>query len=138
MADLEALGERSLLVDCDVVQADGGTRTASITGGFMALALAVRQMLDYQVIKKSPLKEYLAAISVGIVGGEAMLDLCYEEDSRADVDMNVVMTSAGENVEVQATAERGTFSRAQLDALMDLAAKGTSELIEAQRGIVAL
>ncbi len=138
VADLEALGERSLLVDCDVVQADGGTRTASITGGFMALALAVRQMLDYQVIKKSPLKEYLAAISVGIVGGEAMLDLCYEEDSRADVDMNVVMTSAGENVEVQATAERGTFSRAQLDALMDLAAKGTSELIEAQRGIVAL
>jgi ribonuclease PH len=104
----------------------------------MALALALRQMIEYKVIKKSPLTAYLAAISVGIVDGEAMLDLCYEEDSRADVDMNVVMTSAGENVEVQATAERGTFSRAQLDALMDLAAKGTSELVEIQRSIVTL
>jgi ribonuclease PH len=138
VTDLAALGERTVLVDCDVIQADGGTRTASITGGFAALALAIRQMLDYNVIRKNPLREYLAATSVGIVDGEPMLDLCYEEDSRADVDMNIVMTSAGEHVEVQATAERGTFSRAQLDALLDLAAKGTQELIEVQRSIVTL
>jgi ribonuclease PH len=138
VVDLPALGERQITVDCDVIQADGGTRTASITGGFTALALAIRQMLDYNVIRKSPLRVYLAATSVGIVDGEPMLDLCYEEDSRADVDMNVVVTSAGEHVEVQATAERGTFSRAQLDALLDLAAKGTQELIEVQRSIVTL
>ena len=138
VTDFAALGERTLLVDCDVIQADGGTRTASITGGFTALALAFRQMVDYEVIRKNPLSEYLAAISVGIVDGEPMLDLCYEEDARADVDMNVVMTSAGEHVEVQATAEHATFSRSQLDALLDLAAKGSAELIAAQKAIVTL
>lgn len=136
--DLDALGERTVLIDCDVIQADGGTRTASITGGWLALALAFRQMLDYNVIKKNPLNEYLAAISVGIVDGVPLLDLCYEEDSRADVDMNVVMTSAGEHVEVQATAEKGSFSRVQLDELLDLAGKGVAELVEAQRGIVTI
>ena len=136
--DLDALGERTVLIDCDVIQADGGTRTASITGGWLALALAFRQMLDYNVIKKNPLNEYLAAISVGIVDGVPLLDLCYEEDSRADVDMNVVMTSAGEHVEVQATAEKGSFSRDRLDELLDLAGKGVAELVEAQRGIVTL
>lgn len=136
--DLKKLGERTVWLDCDVIQADGGTRTASITGGWLALALAFRQMLDYKLIKKNPLNEYLAAISVGIVDGVPMLDLCYEEDSRADVDMNVVMTSGGEHVEVQATAEKGSFSRSQLDALLDLAAKGVGELVEAQRAIVTL
>ena len=136
--DLDALGERTVLIDCDVIQADGGTRTASITGGWLALALAFRQMLDYNVIKKNPLNEYLAAISVGIVDGVPLLDLCYEEDSRADVDMNVVMTSVGEHVEVQATAEKGSFSRVQLDELLDLAGKGVAELVEAQRGIVTI
>lgn len=136
--NFDALGERTVLIDCDVIQADGGTRTASITGGWLALALAFRQMLDYNVIKKNPLNEYLAAISVGIVDGVPLLDLCYEEDSRADVDMNVVMTSAGEHVEVQATAEKGSFSRDRLDELLDLAGKGVSELVEAQRGIVTL
>ena len=136
--DLADLGERTVMVDCDVIQADGGTRTASITGGWLALALAFRQMLDYKLIKKNPLNEYLAATSVGIVDGIAMLDLCYEEDSRADVDMNVVMTSAGEHVEVQATAEKGSFARAQLDDLLELAAKGVGELVEAQRAIVTL
>ena len=136
--DFDALGERTVLIDCDVIQADGGTRTASITGGWLALALAFRQMLDYNVIQKNPLNEYLAAISVGIVDGVPLLDLCYEEDSRADVDMNVVMTSAGEHVEVQATAEKGSFSRDRLDELLDLAGKGVAELVEAQRGIVTL
>ena len=136
--DFKALGERTVLIDCDVIQADGGTRTASITGGWLALALAFRQMLDYNVIRKNPLNEYLAAISVGIVDGVPLLDLCYEEDSRADVDMNVVMTSAGEHVEVQATAEKGSFSRDRLDELLDLAGKGVAELVEAQRGIVTL
>ena len=136
--DFDALGERTVLIDCDVIQADGGTRTASITGGWLALALAFRQMLDYNVIKKNPLNEYLAAISVGIVDGVPLLDLCYEEDSRADVDMNVVMTSAGEHVEVQATAEKGSFSRDRLVELLDLAGKGVAELVEAQRGIVTL
>ncbi len=136
--DLDTLGERTVLIDCDVIQADGGTRTASITGGWLALAMAFRQMLDYNVIKKNPLNEYLAAISVGIVAGVPLLDLCYEEDSRADVDMNVVMTSAGEHVEVQATAEKGSFSRVRLDELLDLAGKGVAELVEAQRGIVTI
>lgn len=136
--DLDALGERTVLIDCDVIQADGGTRTASITGGWLSLALAFRQMLDYNVIKKNPLNEYLAAISVGIVDGVPLLDLCYEEDSRAAVDMNVVMTSAGEYVEVQATAEKGSFSRDRSDELLDLAGKGVAELVAAQRGIVAL
>src|SRR5664279_4073236 len=105
VVDLSALGERTVLIDCDVLQADGGTRTASVTGAFVAMAMALRQLREYGVLKHNPLREYIAATSVGMVGGQPMLDLCYEEDSQADVDMNVVMTGGGQFVEVQATAE---------------------------------
>ncbi len=136
--DMEKLGERTITVDCDVMQADGGTRTASITGGWVAMACAVKQLLKFNVISASPLRHYVAAISVGIVDGVPMLDLCYEEDSRADVDMNVVMTSAGEFVELQASAEGDTFDRAQFDAQLRLAEQGIEGLIAAQRDLVAL
>ena len=138
VTDLAKLGERSIFVDCDVIQADGGTRTASITGGWLALALALKQMMDYGTLKKMPLTDYVAATSVGIIGGELMLDLCYEEDSRAEVDMNVVMTAAGEFVELQATAEGKTFSGNNLNELLDLARQGVAELVNLQKGIIAL
>ena len=138
VTNLDKLGERTLLVDCDVIQADGGTRTASITGGWVALALALRQMVEFNVIPELPLWHYLAATSVGIVDGEPMLDLCYEEDSQAAVDMNVVMTSAGEYVEVQATAERESFSRDELDQLLALADRGIQSLIETQQQVIRL
>ncbi|MCY4189529.1 MAG: ribonuclease PH [Bryobacterales bacterium] len=136
--DLEKLGERTVIVDCDVMQADGGTRTASITGGWVAMACAIRHLRKFGVIDASPLRHYVAAISVGIVDGVAMLDLCYQEDSRADVDMNVVMTSAGDFVEVQASAEGSTFDRAELDAQLGMAARGIEDLIAAQRELVGL
>lgn len=136
--DMEKLGERTITVDCDVMQADGGTRTAAITGGWVAMALAVRELLKFNAIPASPLRHYVAAISVGLVDGVAMLDLCYEEDSRADVDMNVVMTSAGDFVELQASAEGRTFNRAEFDAQMDLAQSGIADLIAAQRKLVSL
>jgi len=135
---MEKLGERTITVDCDVMQADGGTRTAAITGGWVAMALAVRELLKFNAIPASPLRHYVAAISVGLVDGVAMLDLCYEEDSRADVDMNVVMTSAGDFVELQASAEGRTFNRAEFDAQMDLAQSGIADLIAAQRKLVSL
>jgi ribonuclease PH len=138
VTDLTKLGERSIFVDCDVIQADGGTRTASITGGWLALALALKQMMDYGTLKKMPLTDYVAATSVGIVDGEPMLDLCYEEDSRAEVDMNVVMTAAGEFVELQATAEGKTFSGNKLNDLLSLAQKGIAELVDLQKGVIAL
>ena len=138
VVQLAQLGERTITVDCDVIQADGGTRTASITGGWLALALALKQMMDYGTLKKMPLTDYVAATSVGIIGGELMLDLCYEEDSRAEVDMNVVMTAAGEFVELQATAEGKTFSGANLNELLDLARQGIAELVNLQKGIIAL
>ncbi|MCU1276191.1 MAG: RNAse [Bryobacterales bacterium] len=133
VVDLEALGERSVLIDCDVIQADGGTRTASITGAYVALALAVGQLVQFGTLKKSPLVDAVAATSVGIVNGVAMLDLDYEEDSRADVDMNVVMTGSGKFIEVQATAEHKPFDDAQLDQLVDLAQRGIAELIDLQK-----
>ena len=136
--DMEKLGERTITVDCDVMQADGGTRTAAITGGWVAMALAVRELLKFNAIPTSPLRHYVAAISVGLVDGVAMLDLCYEEDSRADVDMNVVMTSAGDFVELQASAEGRTFDRAEFDAQMALAQSGIADLIAAQRKLVSL
>ena len=136
--DMEKLGERTITVDCDVMQADGGTRTAAITGGWVAMALAVRELLKFNAIPASPLRHYVAATSVGLVDGVAMLDLCYEEDSRADVDMNVVMTSAGDFVELQASAEGRTFDRAEFDAQMDLAQSGIADLIAAQRELVSL
>jgi len=131
--DLDALGERSVLVDCDVIQADGGTRTASITGACVALALALEQLVKFGTLKKSPLADLVAATSVGIVKGETVIDLDYEEDSRADVDMNVVMTAGGKFVEVQATAEHQPFDDAQFSRLVELARGGIRELIEIQK-----
>jgi ribonuclease PH len=134
--DLEALGERAIYVDCDVLQADGGTRTAAVTGGWVALALACRRLIEAGAIARSPIRDSVAAISVGLVGGEALLDLPYAEDSRADVDMNVVGTGGGRLIEVQGTGEEATFDRAQLDALLDLAERGLVELAKLQREAV--
>jgi len=138
VVDTAALGERTVIVDCDVLQADGGTRTASITGAFVALGLALQQMVDYGTLPRLPILDYVAAISVGIVGGAAAADLCYEEDSRADVDMNVVMTGSGRLVEVQATAERVPFDEGQLGGLLVLARKAIAQLVEVQRTFVRL
>src|SRR5947209_8544722 len=121
--DLKQLGERSILLDCDVIQADGGTRTASITGAFVALGLALEKLVDAGTLTSVPLKDFVAAISVGIVDGEPLLDLCYEEDSRADVDMNIVMTAGKKFVELQATAEHQAFDDSQLEKMMGLARK---------------
>ena len=131
--DMGKLGQRTITIDCDVLQADGGTRTAAITGGFVALALACRRLVGKKLIAASPLLHEVAAVSVGIVDGEARLDLPYVEDSAAEVDMNIVMTADGKLVEVQGTAEQGTFDRKQLDTLVDLATAGIEQLIAAQR-----
>jgi len=133
VTDLHALGERLITVDCDVLQADAGTRTASITGGYIALALAVRGLQERGEIRGDVLADSVAAVSVGIVGDEPLLDLCYEEDAGAEVDCNVVMTGAGALVEVQGTAEGEPFSREMLDRLLDLAAAGVAELTAVQR-----
>ncbi len=133
VTDLTALAELQVTVDCDVLQADGGTRTASICGGYVALHDACTRLLDQRRIAHHPLTDQVAAISVGIVDGVAMLDLPYEEDSRADVDMNVVMTGEGRFVEVQGTAEKLAFSRGELDSLLALASSGIDELLAAQR-----
>ena len=138
VTNLEKLGERTIYVDCDVIQADGGTRTAAITGGWVALAMALKQMTDFGMVRELPLHSHVAATSVGIVDGTAMLDLCYEEDSRAEVDMNVVMTSSDEFVEIQATAERKVFSSSQLQQLLALAASGIHDLIELQKQVVEI
>ena len=132
VTDMEALGERALYVDCDVLQADGGTRTAAVTGGYVALSLACERLRASGVIQRSPLRDSVAAVSVGIVQGEILLDLPYGEDARAEVDMNVVQTGGGRLVEVQGTGESGTFDREQLDRMLDLAAKGISELTAIQ------
>ncbi|HLJ45194.1 MAG TPA: ribonuclease PH [Bryobacteraceae bacterium] len=133
VVDLTLLGERSVILDCDVIQADGGTRTAAITGAFVAMALAVRQLVDHRVLKKNPIRDQVAATSVGIVGGEALLDLCYEEDSQAEVDMNVVMTGTGYFVEIQSTAEKTPFDDAQLASMLVLGRQGIRELIAIQK-----
>lgn len=133
---LADLGERTVWVDCDVIQADGGTRTASITGGFVALALALRKLRDSGRIARLPIDDYVAAISVGVVDGRPLADLAYAEDSRAEVDMNVVKTGAGRFIEVQGTAEGKPFDRAALDALLALAGGGIERLVALQRGIV--
>jgi len=138
VVDLPALGERSIVLDCDVLQADGGTRTASITGAFVALSLALRQLMNFGAMKKMPLSSYLAATSVGLVRNEAMLDLCYEEDSQADVDMNVVMTGDGRFVEVQATAEHSPFEDDQMAQLIALARTGIAELVELQKHVAPI
>jgi len=137
VVDLEALGERSVIVDCDVIQADGGTRTAAITGACVAVALALEKLVKFGAVPRSPLRDFVAATSVGLVNGAAMLDLCYEEDSQAAVDMNVVMTGRGEFVEVQATGEKASFTDAQLAQLIALARQGVGELIETQKKALA-
>jgi ribonuclease PH len=133
VTDTTALGERTIYIDCDVIQADGGTRTASITGAWVALAQAIKKLRDFGTLKTKPLLDVVSATSVGIVGGVAMLDLCYEEDSRADVDMNVVMTGTGKFIEVQATAEHTPFDDTQMAALIALARGGIAQIIRIQK-----
>lgn len=136
VVDMSAMPDRTIWLDCDVIQADGGTRTASITGAFVALVLAFDRMLKAELLPTSPLRDFVAAVSVGIIEGSPRLDLCYEEDVSADVDMNVVMTGAGEFVEVQGTAERHTFSSHQLTQLLSLANGGIQDLIGYQHRVL--
>ena len=136
VADLKRLGERTIWIDCDVIQADGGTRTASITGAFVALGLALHRLIDAGTLSAAPIKDFVAAISVGIVDGEVLLDLNYEEDSRADVDMNFVMTAGNKIVELQATAEHQVFDDAQLAKMMSLARQGIHSLIAKQQTLL--
>jgi ribonuclease PH len=138
VVDMAALGERTVMIDCDVLQADGGTRTASVTGAFVALTLALRQLVKYGALKSLPLRDFIAATSVGMVGGVPMLDLCYDEDSQADVDMNVVMTGSGRFVEVQATAEHGAFDDEQMGHMLALARVGVAQLIEIQKKVATI
>jgi len=133
VVDLKLLGERQITIDCDVIQADGGTRTAAITGAYVALQDAVGVLMKKGVVRQSPMRDAIAAVSVGIHGGAALLDLDYAEDSSCETDMNVVMTGRGHFVEVQGTAERTAFSRAEMDALLDLATKGILDLVQAQK-----
>jgi ribonuclease PH len=136
VTDLSLLRERAIILDCDVVQADGGTRAASITAACVALALALKKMMDKKAIDKMPLKHLVAGVSVGMVEGEALLDLDYEEDSKAEIDMSVVQTEKGQLVEVQATAEKKSFSKKELSNLLSLAEKGIGEIIQVQRDIL--
>jgi ribonuclease PH len=138
VVDLQKLGERTIQIDCDVIQADGGTRTASITGAFVALHDAIAGLLDKGLIKETPLKDFIAAISVGIYQGTPVLDLDYVEDSACDTDMNVVMLGNGRFVEVQGTAEGHAFSREELDVLLELAKSGIAQLVEKQRLVLSL
>ena len=133
VVDLEKLGQRTLWIDCDVLQADGGTRTASITGVYVALELAIRRLLKKKLLAENPIREAVAAVSVGIVNGEPLLDLDYLEDKDAAVDMNVVMTASGKFIEVQGSGEETTFSREEMNAMLDLAGKGIQDLIQAQK-----
>jgi len=135
--DMDMLGERSVILDCDVLQADGGTRTAAITGAYIALSAAVRQLVKFGALKKSPIRDFVAATSVGLIRGTPMLDLCYEEDSQADVDMNVVMTGSGKFVELQATAEKTAFDDAQMAEMLALARTGIEQLVTIQKSFEA-
>ncbi|NSW90858.1 MAG: ribonuclease PH [Firmicutes bacterium] len=136
VVDLKALGERTIIIDCDVIQADGGTRTASITGGFVALVDACKHMIDKGIIERMPIEDFVAAVSVGVVNGQEILDLCFEEDSNAQVDMNVVMSGGGKFIEIQATGEQFPFSRNQLDEMLLLAEEGINKLILIQREVL--
>ena len=136
VVDLKQLGERTIWIDCDVIQADGGTRTASITGAFVALGIALSRLVEAGTLKSVPLRDFVAATSVGIVDGEILLDLAYDEDSRAEVDMNFVMTGSGKMIEVQATAEQVPFDDAQLQRMMQLARKGVLDLIAQQHALL--
>ena len=137
IADRSVLGERTITLDCDVLQADGGTRTAAITGAYVAFAIACKRLLADKKIKRSPVISEVAAVSVGIVDGTPLLDLKYDEDSRAEVDMNIVCTGDGRFIEVQGTAEGSPFTRAQMDQLLELAKKGIAELVQVQRQAIA-
>jgi len=137
IADLKSLGERTIWVDCDVIQADGGTRTASITGAYIALAEAARGWLHRGIINSDPIKETVAAVSIGIIDGKILLDLCYEEDSKADVDMNFVMTGSGKFIEVQGTAEHAPFTRKQMERMAEIAQEGIKELMKVQKKVIA-
>lgn len=137
VSDLESLGARQIIIDCDVLQADGGTRTASITGACVALALAGDRLLSEGLVERHPVRELVAAVSVGLVGGEALLDLDYEEDFAAQVDMNVVATEGGRIVEVQGTAEGHPFTRSEMDAMLDLALSGIETLVAGQKRVLA-
>ncbi len=136
VVDLEKLGERTIIIDCDIIQADGGTRTAAITGGFIALYDALDYLVEKGEIEEWPLDDYVAAVSVGIVDSTPLLDLCFEEDFEAQVDMNVVMTGKGQLVEVQGTAEKRTFSQEELEELLSLARKGVDELVAVQKKVL--
>jgi len=136
ICDMRPIGERTIWIDCDVIQADGGTRTASITGSFIALVDALNKLKKDGVLNKIPIKDFVAATSVGIFGGEMLLDLAYDEDSKAEVDMNIVMTGAGEFIEIQGTAERKTFNKDQADKLLTLAKNGIAELIDIQKNLL--
>ena len=136
VTEMERLGERTIWIDCDVIQADAGTRTTSITGSFIALVDSLVKLKNIGLIQVIPVKDFVAAISVGIVGQELMLDLTYEEDSRAEVDMNVVMTGSGEFIEIQGTAERSPFKKEQMDRLLELAKVGILDLIDIQRSLL--
>jgi ribonuclease PH len=136
-ADLETLGEKTFWIDCDVIQADGGTRTASITGAYVALVEAVIRSMKQGVISRNPIKDAVAAVSVGVVGGKVLVDLTYEEDSRAEVDMNFVMTGSGKFIEVQGTAESMPFTKKKLDRMAELAEQGIRELLKTQKNVLA-
>jgi ribonuclease PH len=136
VTDLEALGERTIWIDCDVIQADGGTRTAAITGAFVALFDALTYLHRSGIIKKAAIKDYVAAISVGFVDGKVLLDLCYAEDSVAQVDMNVVMTGSGKFVEIQGTAEESPFGKDLMDMMLSVASSGIQELISIQQMVL--
>ncbi|MDD5432221.1 MAG: ribonuclease PH [Candidatus Omnitrophica bacterium] len=136
VTEMDKLGERTIWLDCDVIQGDGGTRTASITGSFIALVDALSKIKKAGLIGEIPIKDYVAAVSVGIFQGHPIIDLCYEEDSQAEVDMNIVMTGKGEFIEIQGTAERKPFNRTQMDKLLDLAKKGISDLVDIQKNFV--
>ena len=137
VTDMKALGERTIWIDCDVIQGDGGTRTASITGSFVALVLAFNKLKKDGLITSIPIKDFVAATSVGIFNGALLLDLAYDEDSKAEVDMNIVMTGSGEFIEIQGTAEGKSFSKDQMDKLLALAKKGVEELVSAQRKLLS-
>lgn len=137
IAALEKLGERTVWIDCDVIQADGGTRTASITGAYVALVEASRRWMKQGTIRENPVKDSVAAVSVGVVGGKVLLDLTYEEDSRAEVDMNFVMTGSGKFVEVQGTAESAPFTKKGLDRMAEIAQQGIRELLKVQKKVLA-
>jgi ribonuclease PH len=136
IADLKSLGERTVWIDCDVIQADGGTRTASITGAYVALVEAARRWHQRGVINVDPVRDSVAAVSIGMVDGKILLDLCYEEDSRAEVDMNYVMTGSGKFIEVQGTAESAPFTKRQMERMAEIAQQGIKELLKAQKKVI--